>query len=184
MSLTKFSFWMLNFKKIKKSFSKLEIGSLSDSYTCSGETSFFSSFEVVVAASEETLCAAQQLLEVWRGSISVNVIWHGTQRQPCGADDSVKPCLWRLHARCCRAVIWSSHAKADRQTALSQAVSESANLSTGMTIHPYLFKAYKHIHRGLDALQDWWKMLENWNANRKIPGKHFTPAETQTNADT
>lgn len=65
---------------------------------------------------------AQQLLEVRRRSISVNVIWHSTQRQLRGADDSLKPCLWRLHAWRCWAVIWSSHAKADRQTALSQAV--------------------------------------------------------------
>lgn len=62
-------------------------------------------FEAVVVASEKTLCVVQQLLEVRRGSISVNVIWHSTQRQLCGADDSVKPCLWRLHAQCCRAVI-------------------------------------------------------------------------------
>lgn len=86
-------------------------------------------FEVVATTSEKTLCAAQQLSEVWKGSILVNVIWHSTQRQPCGADDSVKPCLWRLHARCCWAVIWSSHAKADRQTALSQAGSESLSQS-------------------------------------------------------
>lgn len=72
-------------------------------------------------------CVAQQLLEVGRRSISVNVIWHSTQRQLRGADDSVKPCLWRLHARCCGAVIWSSHAKADRQTALSQAVRQSVS---------------------------------------------------------
>lgn len=86
-------------------------------------------FEVVATISEKTLCAAQQFSEVWKGSILVNVIWHSTQRQPCGADDSVKPCLWRLHAQCCWAVIWSSHAKADRQTALSQAGSESLSQS-------------------------------------------------------
>lgn len=73
------------------------------------------------------LCVAQQLLEVGRGSISVNVIWHSTQRQLRGADDSVKPCLWRLHAWYCWAVIWSSHAKADRQAALSQAVRQSGS---------------------------------------------------------
>lgn len=64
-----------------------------------------------------------------RGSISVNVTRHSTQRQPRGADDTVKPCLWRLHARCRRAAIWSSLAKADRQTALSHAASESVSQS-------------------------------------------------------
>lgn len=47
------------------------------------------------------LSVAQQLLEVRRRSISVNVIWHSTQRQLRGADDSLKPCLWRLHAWRC-----------------------------------------------------------------------------------
>lgn len=124
--------WLLSLMSLKKkkivfwidylqSLRKLEIRSLSVSYTCLGESSFSNLWAGGCRVRENTV--AQQLLELWRGSISVNVVWHSTQRQPCGADDSVKPCLWRLHAWCCRAVIWSSHAKADRQTALSQAVS-------------------------------------------------------------
>lgn len=86
---------------------RARVGSLSVSYTCLRESSpptpplslrwWFQH--------QMKLCVAQQLLEVRRGSISLNVIWHSTQRQLHGADDSAKPCLWRLHARCCRAVI-------------------------------------------------------------------------------
>lgn len=86
------------------------------------------------------------------GSISANVIWHSTQRRLHGADDSAKPCLWRLHAWRCWAVIWSSHAKRGRlgrvgwQTGSSQSAKSDTQAaaaegaSAGTTKHLYLLK--------------------------------------------
>ncbi len=155
------------------------IRSLSLNYTCLGGVPFLV-FEVVVAASEKTLCVAQQLLEVWRGSISVNVIWHSTQRQLRGADDSAKPCLWRLHAWCCRAVIWSSHAKADRQTALSQAgrqpVSQSFHRddNTSVSVKSVQQCLILNTFTGVSMLC----RTDGRNTDRKIQGKHYPTTET------
>lgn len=112
-----------------KSLRILVIRSLSLSSTCLGHSFFSRLWDGGCGVGEEKkpLYVAQHLLEVRRGSISVNVIWHSTQRQLHGADDSAKPCLWRLHAWRCWAVIWSSHAKADRQAALSQPVRQSGS---------------------------------------------------------
>lgn len=118
--------WLLDGKLLKSKDAGDQVIVTQLQYTCLGE-SFFSCLWGGGCGIRWNSAQHSSSLRWRRGSISVNVIWHGTQRQLRGADDSVKPCLWRLHAWCCWAVIWSSHAKADRQAALSQAGRQSGS---------------------------------------------------------
>lgn len=122
------------------------------------------------------------------GSISANVIWHSTQRRLHGADDSAKPCLWRLHAWRCWAVIWSSHAKRGRlgrvgwQTGSSQSAKSDTQAaaaegaSAGTTKHLYLLKDSTVAPQPEKHSSRVWILWRRWLTERRRKNTEPTPS--------